>query len=94
MRWVPIERDYIHGILEGYRLSYEDISYNSTKKVTTVNKFTTEIELNGLKKFTEYKIRVAAYTSRGRGPFSLVVKVKTAEDGEWNKKCRIGTSFK
>ena len=77
-------QNYTHGILQGYRISYEDISYNSTLKVKTVKRYTTETKLQGLKKFTEYKIRVAAYTSRGHGPFSSVVKVKTAEHGKWN----------
>lgn len=57
-----------------------------SRKITTVNRSTTEIELDGLEKFTEYRISVAAFTSRGQGPFSADVKVRTDEDGELYQK--------
>ena len=35
----------------------------------------------GLKKFTDYQLRVLCFTSKGDGPFSSPVSVRTQEDG-------------
>ena len=41
------------------------------------------LELDGLDTFTNYSIRVAAYTRAGRGKTSLQIFCKTAEDGNF-----------
>lgn len=41
------------------------------------------LELDGLDTFTNYSIRVAAYTRAGRGKTSLQIFCKTSEDGNF-----------
>lgn len=52
---------------------------DSEATVTTVN--TTQLVLDELKRWTEYKIWVLAGTSVGDGPKSFPVKIRTLEDG-------------
>ena len=45
------------------------------------------LELDGLDTFTNYSIRVAAFTRAGRGKSSKQIFCKTAEDGKIRQTC-------
>lgn len=51
------------------------------KEVKNIPPETTEILLEALEKWTEYRIIIVAYTALGPGPESSPVVVRTDEDG-------------
>uniref|UniRef100_A0A1B0GN63 Fibronectin type-III domain-containing protein n=1 Tax=Phlebotomus papatasi TaxID=29031 RepID=A0A1B0GN63_PHLPP len=74
----PIERS--NGRIIYYKVFFVEAGQSDSEAtVTTLN--TTEILLDELKKWTEYKIWVLAGTSVGDGPKSYPVTVRTHEDG-------------
>ena len=77
--WLPVPGDYVHGILRGYRLLFKIYKNSFYQNVTTVNQ---SFELTGLEKFTNYSIKVLAYTRIGDGNVSDHVIVSTDEDGK------------
>ena len=50
--------------------------------VLTYNDVTLTRDVTGLDKYTEYEFQVLAFTSKGDGPKSSVVVVRTKEDGK------------
>ena len=69
------------GPIAYYKLHYvESGRSDSESTVVTLNN-ATEITLDELKKWTEYRIWVAAGTSVGDGPPSYPITVRTHEDG-------------
>ena len=48
----------------------------------TYNDVTLTGDVTGLDKYTEYEFQVLAFTSKGDGPKSSVVVVRTKEDGK------------
>ena len=72
-------KNRIRGILLGYHLVYEELQEKSN---TTVVPNATEVQLFGLRKFTVYSITIAAFTSKGNGPFSQAVLCSTNQDSE------------
>lgn len=77
--WLPVPGGYVHGILRGYRLLFKIDENSFYQNVTTVNQ---SFELTGLEKFTNYSIKVLAYTRIGDGNVSDPVIVSTDEDGK------------
>lgn len=77
--WLPVPDGYVHGILRGYRLLFEIDENSFNQNVTTVNQ---SFELAGLEKFTNYSIKVLAFTRIGDGNVSDPVIVSTDEDGK------------
>lgn len=77
--WLPVPDGYVHGILRGYRLLFKIDEDSFYQNVTTVNQ---SFELMGLEKFTNYSVKVLAYTRIGDGNVSDPVLVSTDEDGE------------
>ena len=77
--WLPVPGGYVHGILRGYRLLFKIDENSFYQNVTTVNQ---SFELTGLEKFTNYFIKVLAYTRIGDGNVSDPVIVSTDEDGK------------
>ena len=95
--WSPIPQQFIHGILMGYQLHY--INTNSegfgdvSKGVHTIETGRTSALIQGLLKFTNYRIQVSAFTVKGDGPRSDVVVVKTEEDGKDKSSCMKNYSW-
>ncbi|XP_049816620.1 Down syndrome cell adhesion molecule-like protein Dscam2 [Schistocerca nitens] len=92
--WEPPLREHWNGNLLGYYVGYQEqpsfipsspspspTSHNySLKTVEVGTQYGGEATLQGLSKFTTYTIIVQAYNSRGAGPASDPITVKTLED--------------
>ena len=70
---------YVHGILRGYRVLFKEEGDIHYQNATTVNQ---SLELTGLEKFTNYSVRVIAFTSIGDGNVSAPFTVSTDQDGK------------
>ncbi|KAL1500781.1 hypothetical protein ABEB36_006226 [Hypothenemus hampei] len=83
--WEPPPRETWNGNLLGYHVGYQEdtdgvsLSYQY-KSVEVRQHFGGEAILQGLAKFTTYRIIVQAYNSRGPGPASEPVSARTLED--------------
>ncbi|RMX41265.1 hypothetical protein pdam_00012375, partial [Pocillopora damicornis] len=75
--WLPVPNGFVHGILRGYRVLFKTDQESSYRNVTTGNQ---SFELTGLEKFTNYTVKVLAFTSIGDGNKSDPVIVPTDED--------------
>ena len=78
--WLLVPDGYVHGILRGYRLLFKIDEDSFYQNMTTVNQ---SFELTGLEKFTNYSVKVLAYTRIGDGNVSDPVIVSTDEDGKY-----------
>ncbi|XP_073450671.1 receptor-type tyrosine-protein phosphatase S isoform X11 [Aquarana catesbeiana] len=80
--WQPPPPESHNGILAGYSVRYGalDSEDPEVKEVKDIPSETTEILLEALEKWTEYRITVVAYTAVGPGPESSPVVVRTDED--------------
>lgn len=77
--WLPVPDGYVHGILRGYRLFFKIDEDGFYQNVTTLNQ---SFELTGLGKFTNYSVKVLAFTRIGDGNVTDPVLVSTDEDGK------------
>lgn len=77
--WFIVPDGYVHGILRGYRVLFKEEGDIYYQNVTTVNQ---SLELEGLQKFTNYSVRVLAFTSIGDGNVSDPFTVSTDQDGK------------
>ena len=59
-----------NGIITQYEVQYNELSVN-------VSGDTTSVVISRLETFVEYDIRVRAFTSRGPGPFTEIMRVRT-----------------
>ena len=80
--WQPIPADHIHGVLLGYHVEYHKID-REKRSVTlvTVNATSLSVDIVGLVKFSEYRIMVSGFTSKGDGSQSEITS-RTDEDGK------------
>ncbi|XP_077331828.1 receptor-type tyrosine-protein phosphatase S isoform X11 [Lithobates pipiens] len=80
--WQPPPPESHNGILAGYSVRYGalDSEDPEVKEVQDIPSETTEILLEALEKWTEYRITVVAHTAVGPGPESSPVVVRTDED--------------
>lgn len=81
MSWKAPPQDRTNGRIMYYKLFFveEGRSDSDADSITIPNK--TEIIIDELKRWTEYKIWILAGTSVGDGPRSYPVIVRTHEDG-------------
>lgn len=81
--WEPVPDDHVNGIVLGYRLFYKqaDKAINDFSNLT-VNSSIFDIEINGLKYYTKYELRLLAFTMVGDGNISEPVYCMTDEDGK------------
>ncbi|XP_022795623.1 uncharacterized protein LOC111334195 isoform X1 [Stylophora pistillata] len=82
IRWSPISRRYVHGVLQGYKVSYvtADASSNRSWSEAVVNQSATSAVIANLRKFTVYMVSVEGFTSKGSGIESKCMAVTTDED--------------
>ncbi|XP_039222946.1 receptor-type tyrosine-protein phosphatase S isoform X5 [Crotalus tigris] len=80
--WQPPPVESQNGDLEGYSVRYRalDPEVSELKEVKDIPAATTQITLEALEKWTEYRITVVAHTIMGPGPESSPVIVRTDED--------------
>ncbi|XP_028409018.1 uncharacterized protein LOC114531606 [Dendronephthya gigantea] len=80
LKWHRLPRSCYRGILRGYTIFYRRKSRPSEWHNVTVPPTSKEVVLENLDKFRMYFFRISGYTSRGHGPVSQIVDVKTNED--------------
>ena len=72
--WQPIDPNYIHGILLGYKIRYQVVAIGEEPvedqpiREEIVNPSTLSIVLKNLEIFTLYRIDLLGYTIMGNGP--------------------------
>ena len=77
--WDPPIRQHRNGIITGY---FINITTLVTREVVQVFTLDNNYTINFLQPFTVYNLIVAASTSVGIGPFSVVLTIQTLEDGK------------
>ena len=80
VQWNPLSQDYANGKFLGYTIYYRETSaFWSTpdEKVNTSSHYSTRFTLKDLKPGHRYRVRVAAFTSKGVGPPSYYEYVTT-----------------
>ena len=72
VEWNPLSQQYANGKILGYTIYYRDynIVWSTYKSVNASSPFSTQATLKGLKPAHEYLVAVAAFTSKGVGPWS------------------------
>jgi len=84
VEWPPIPKHFIHGILLGYHITYTNMDPDGFGDVSTgvhaTGAGSTSTVIQGLLKFTNYRIQVSGFTVKGDGPLSHAVVVRTDED--------------
>ncbi|XP_040273657.1 receptor-type tyrosine-protein phosphatase S isoform X7 [Bufo bufo] len=80
--WQPPPAESHNGILAGYSVRYGALDSEDPvpKEVKDIPPQTTQILLEALEKWTEYRITVVAHTAVGPGPESSPIVVRTDED--------------
>ena len=86
--WSPVKVKDRNGIIKGYKVIYRALpnGNNDTKVVNiTIESQDTEktLSLERLNEFTNYSIRVLAFTAIGDGPLSVAEVKQTLEDGKF-----------
>ena len=77
--WDPVPPQFENGIIRGFNVGYQENKPNS-ELIIRERFLVNWILLDGLKKFTEYSVRVSAFTSIGYGPENNIT-VLTPQDG-------------
>ncbi|XP_067002094.2 cell adhesion molecule Dscam1 [Anabrus simplex] len=82
VRWDPPPPENRNGVIEGYKVFYRNVNRKQGGSGDVEIKKTTNLETNlhGLAKYTNYSVRVLAYTSAGEGVRSAPVHCTTEED--------------
>ncbi|RMX55337.1 hypothetical protein pdam_00019117, partial [Pocillopora damicornis] len=64
--WIPVEAEFVHGILRGYKVRFKELAQTSALDwiTETVGSSVNYIELSGLKPQTTYEVQVSAFTIR------------------------------
>ena len=80
--WQPVPADRTHGALLGYHVEYHR-AIRAKRSVTRfrVNDTTLSVDIGDLLKFSEYRILVSGFTSKGDG-IQSEVSCSTDEDGK------------
>ena len=77
VEWFPINNT--HDVVDGYTIMWKHKGHSQNR---TINGSATSSVIAGLRKFTNYTVKVAAYNSIGLGPYTDVKSVLTEPDGE------------
>ncbi|XP_068752561.1 protein sidekick-2-like [Montipora capricornis] len=77
--WKPVPEQFRHGSLTKYIVTYQRVKVGDVKteeeevNYTEVDANQTHVLLTNLEPYVEYKVSVAAATSKGKGPFAFVI---------------------
>lgn len=82
MNWVPVDPQFLHGTLRGYKVRFKEHAQLNVADwiVKTVNSTTQRFELTGLQAQMEYEVQVLAFTIKD-GNYSESVVVMTERGG-------------
>ena len=90
--WTPVKVEDRNGIIKGYKVIYRALPNGDN--VTKFRNISMEnqdqageqtLKLEGLNEFTNYSIRVLAFTAVGDGPLSVAQFKQTLEAGKLNQ---------
>ena len=92
--WAAVGNEQRNGIIKGYKVIYQALpdGRNVTRfvNISDENQGTEQdLTLGDLVKFTNYSIRVLAFTVVGDGPPSEVKIVQTQQDSKLYSSCKI-----
>ena len=92
--WAAVGNEQRNGIIKGYKVIYQALpdGRNVTRFVNISDEdqgIEQDITLGDLLKFTNYSIRVLAFTVVGDGPPSEVKIVQTQQDSKLHSSCKI-----
>lgn len=66
--WDPIPTEHINGLLLGYHVTAQKVGrVKRSVTIETLNATSMSVDLTGLSKFSEYKILISGFTSKGDG---------------------------
>ena len=96
--WAAVGNEQRNGIIKGYKVIYQALpdGRNVTRFVNISHEDQgkeQDITLGDLVKFTNYSIRVLAFTVVGDGPPSEVKIVQTQQDSKLHSSCKILKNF-
>ena len=96
--WAAVGSEQRNGIIKGYKVIYQALpdGRNVTRFVNISDEDQgkeQDITLGDLVKFTNYSIRVLAFTVVGDGPPSEVKIVQTQQDSKLHSSCKILKKF-
>ena len=96
--WAAVGSEQRNGIIKGYKVIYQALpdGRNVTRFVNISDEDQgkeQDITLGDLVKFTNYSIRVLAFTVVGDGPPSEVKIVQTQQDSKLHSSCKILKNF-
>lgn len=81
--WSPVLQENQNGVILGYLIALSDAWGESLRNVTQ-NSRQTYTQFQGLEPWTNYSVKVSAFTSKGNGPYSASLLANTEEDGRLN----------
>ena len=88
MSWDPPDPQHINGINQGYKITARELNSPDDVIRITIPSDTSNIygrqtaHVASLKKYADYDLTVLCFTSKGDGPQTSAVTVRTLEDGE------------
>ena len=90
--WTPVKSEDRNGIIKGYKVIYRALpNGNNVTKFRNISVENQDkageqtLKLEGLNEFTNYSIRVLAFTAVGDGPLSVAQFKQTLEAGKLNQ---------
>ena len=81
VHWSPVPYETINGIGIGYKLALFNINGNNIRNYT-LNASVLSLEIFGLEIWTNYSVKMAAFTIVGDGPWSDLILEDTDEEGK------------
>ena len=79
--WNPVPRENQNGIILGYRVLLMGAWGESLRKATVQNSSQSYYQFQGLEAWTNYSVKVSAFTAKGNGPYTASLLANTDEDG-------------
>ncbi|NWH80745.1 SDK2 protein, partial [Piaya cayana] len=86
VKWTAIATEDCLGFLQGYRITYTDLSSKNSLAVI-LNSSTTSYRLTGLKAKTIYRIQISGFTNAGKGPPTISQPFSTPKYGTVKALC-------
>lgn len=81
LSWSPIPAEHHRGVLLGYRIVYTAENEASNSNITVGVSEYRNVPVDGLRHYTNYLLKVAGFTSKGDGNYSIVEECQTLESG-------------
>jgi len=79
--WLPVIEEDRNGIILGYRVALSNSTGELMRNISVLgSEFVT---IGGLEVWTNYSMQVCAFTVKGNGPWSPIVRGITDEEGKY-----------